>query len=62
MKVVLCQELPVINRTSLADFERVSLGFLAWFLDPSLQRNIIEELMADWVAGTLDDGPFGVYA
>jgi len=50
------------HRTSHPDFERVPLGFLTWFLDPSLQRNVIEELMADWVAGTLDDGPFEAYA
>lgn len=55
---------PILNksRTSHPDFERVPLGFLAWFLDPSLQRNVIEELMADWVAGTLDDGPFEAHA
>jgi len=35
----------------------VPLGFMAWFFDPSLQRNVLQELMADWVAGTIDQAP-----
>ncbi|MBI1338282.1 MAG: hypothetical protein GC164_15170 [Phycisphaera sp.] len=50
------------SRTSQAVFEPVPIGFLGWFIHPSLQRNVIEELMVDWVAGTLDDSPIGAYA
>lgn len=50
------------SRSSHADVERVPLEFLAWFLEHSLQRDVIAELMDDLVAGTLDEGPFEAYA
>lgn len=50
------------NRRSLCEFERVPVGFLTWFFDPSLQRGIIAELTADWAAGTLENGPVEAYA
>jgi hypothetical protein len=35
---------------------------LGWFIDASLQRNAIAELMDDWAAGTLDNGTLDAYA
>jgi hypothetical protein len=49
-------------RLSLGEFERAPLGFLAWFFEPSLQRNVLQELMADWGAGTIDQAPVEVCA
>jgi len=34
------------NRRSPCDVERAPVAFLSWFFDPSLQRALIEELMA----------------
>jgi len=50
------------TRNAPADFERVPLGFLAWFFKPSVQRTIFEELMEDWGDGTLVQAPVEAYA
>jgi len=50
------------SRRSLCDFERVPVAFLSWFFEPSLQRAIIEELMADLTSGEVDNGPVAAYA
>jgi len=52
----------LFTRNAPAEFERVPLGFLAWFFKPSVQRTILEELMEDWGDGTLDQAPVEAYA
>ena len=50
------------SRRPLHEFEHVPAGFLNWFIVPSLQRSILEELMTDWGAGVLDQAPVEAYA
>jgi len=56
------EDRPVHHRRPLHEFEHVPAGFLNWFIVPSLQRSILEELMTDWGAGVLDQAPVEAYA
>lgn len=50
------------TRRSPCDVERAPVAFLSWFFEPSLQRAIIEELMADLASGEVDNGLVAAYA
>ena len=52
----------LLTRRSLCDFEHVPAGFLSWFLVPSLQRNVLAELMADLASGEVHSAPVAAYA
>jgi hypothetical protein len=50
------------NRRSFCGFERTVTAFFDWFTQPSLQRAMIEELMADLASGEADNGPVAAFA
>ena len=51
-----------VHRRALTEFEHVPAGFLNWFLVPSLQRNVLAELVADLAACETRDGLVAAYA
>ena len=59
-----CQTLTTArtSRRTLADFEQIAAEFLNWFLVPSLQRNLLYELISDLAASEAECGEVPPYA
>ena len=50
------------TRRALADLEQIAAEFLNWFLVPSLQRNLLYELISDLAAAEAKCGEVPPYA
>lgn len=51
-----------MSRRALTDFERLAAEFLNWFLVPSLQRNLLYELISDLAAAEDERGEVPPFA
>lgn len=51
-----------MHRRALSDFEHVPAQFISWFVVPSLQLNVLYELVQDLAVSEADGGDVPSYA